>query len=109
MLSLNRQLNKQGNWTRWEIVWERQGIWKSFGLSFCCVPYTMSYLLHQTSKDEGHSCTFCGRPANLEHILSLCRSSLVEHFGGNMTKFELSWQVGVEQARKKLKQLFKGP
>ncbi|KAK0154157.1 hypothetical protein N1851_003781 [Merluccius polli] len=56
------------------------------------------------------SCTLCGSPANLEHVLSLCRSSPVDgklRWRHNQLLTQLA--AGVEQARKKLKQLSKGP
>lgn len=52
----------------------------------------------------------CGRPANLEHVLSSCRSSLVNgKFWWRHDQILTQLAVWVEQARKKPKKLFKGP
>ncbi|KAK0147667.1 hypothetical protein N1851_012857 [Merluccius polli] len=92
-------MNKQGSWTRWDSVQERaltwQNIWSMEG-------HWIKFLLP--------SCTLCGRPANLEHVLSSCRSSLADgKFWWRHDQILTQLAAGVEQARKKPKQLSKGP
>ncbi|KAK0136623.1 hypothetical protein N1851_027196 [Merluccius polli] len=79
-------MNKQGSW--WENMRERaltwQEIWRMEGhrIKFLlCSVYDVLPTpsnLHTWGLAESPSCTLCVRPANLEHVLSSCRSSLAD-------------------------------
>lgn len=81
-------MNKQGSWTRWRSTRERaltwQDIWSMEGhrIKFLlCSVYDILPIpsnLHSWGLAESPSCPLCRRPANLEHVLSSCRSSLAD-------------------------------
>ncbi|XP_061884963.1 uncharacterized protein LOC133635730 [Entelurus aequoreus] len=59
---------------------------------------------------ESPSCTLCGKIANLEHVLSSCRSSLADFkFRWRHDQILAQLAGGVEQARKRTKQLSNRP
>ncbi len=62
--------------------------------------------LHIWGMAESPSCTLCRKQANLEHVLSAFQSSLADgKIGGRHDKILSQLADGVEQARKKFKQL----
>lgn len=112
-------MNKQGRWTKWEIVRERaltwQDIWsmEAHRIKFLlCSVYDVLPTpsnLHTWGLPESPSCMLCGSPANLEHILSSCRSSLADgKFRWRHDHILAQLADGIEQARKKAKQLSHG-
>lgn len=81
-------IKKQGSYLRWEGARKKKlswpGIWKT-------ERHKMSFLLRSVydvlpsptnlctwGMSEDPSCKLCGRPANLEHMLSSCRTALTE-------------------------------
>ena len=65
---------------------------------------------HTWGLAESPSCTLCGRQANLEHVLSSHLSNLTDgKFRWRHDQILTQLAAGVEQARKKPKQLSKGP
>ncbi|KAK0143476.1 hypothetical protein N1851_018388 [Merluccius polli] len=89
---------------------ELEGHWIKFLL--CSVYDVLPTLskLHSWGLAESPSCTLCRGPANLEHVLSSCRSCLVDgKFRWRHDQILTQLAAGVEQARKKPKQLSKGP
>lgn len=107
-------MKKQGSWTRWEGVRERaltwQDIWNMEGRQIkflMCSVYDVLPTpsnLHIWGIAENPSCTLCGKTANLEHVLSACRSSLADgKFRWRHDKILSRLADGVEQARKNRK------
>lgn len=113
-------MGKQGSWTRWEGVQERtltwQDIWNMEGYR---VKFLLSSVydvlptpsnLHIWGLAESPGCTLCGKPANLEHVLSSCRSNLADgKFRWRHDQVLTKLAEGLEQARRKQRKLFKGP
>ena len=113
-------MKKQGSWTRWEGVRERaltwQDIWsmEEHRVKFLlCSVYDVLPTpsnLHTWGLAESPSCMLCGKPANLEHVLSSCQSSLADgKLRWRHDKILAQLADGVEQARKKPKGLSTGP
>ena len=113
-------MNKQGSWTRWESVRERaltwQDIWKMEGhrIKFLlCSVYDVLPTpsnLHTWGLVESPSCKLCGRIANLEHVLSSCRSNLADgKFRWRHDQILTQLAEGVELARTRARKLSDGP
>ncbi|KAK0142588.1 hypothetical protein N1851_019482 [Merluccius polli] len=113
-------MNKQGSWTRWTLGQRaRKGTDLAEHLEHGRTPNYVSATydvlptpsnLHTWGLTGIPSSTLCGRPANLEHVLSSCRSSLADwQFHGRHDQILTQLAADVEQARKKPKQLSKGP
>ncbi|KAK0139193.1 hypothetical protein N1851_024121 [Merluccius polli] len=113
-------MNKQGGWTRWKSVQERaltwQDIWSMEGhrIKFLlCSVYDVlptSSNLHTWGLAESPSCMRCGSQANLEHVLYLASVKSADgKFRWQHDQILTQLAAGVEQARKKPKQLSKGP
>ena len=81
-------MRQQGKWLNWEDVGQRYVKWKdmwkmdSQRIAFL-LRSTYDLLpsptnLHLWGKEENPFCKLCGKPANLEHILSSCQRALTE-------------------------------
>ena len=111
-------MGKQGAWLHWEGVRNEKLSWGKIGqmeareLSFKLksvydvLPSPSNLCLWGLKEDP--NCKLCGKPANLEHVLSSCRTALTEGrytWRHNMVLKEVA--AGLEEARnnKKKKQL----
>lgn len=113
-------MKKHGSWMRWESARDRAFTWldvwsvgrhqvKFLLCSVDDVLLTPSNV-HTWGLAESPNCTLCRRPANLEHVLSSCCSSLADgKFRWQHNQIMAQLADGVEQASKKAKKLSHGP
>ena len=81
-------MQKQGSWLRWEgarsrtltwnDIWRMEGQRISFLLKSVYDVLPSPVNLHTWGLKEDPNCTLCGRPANLEHVLSSCSVALAD-------------------------------
>ena len=107
-------MRKQGAWLHWEGVrneklswgkiWQMEARELSFKLKsvYDVLPSPSNLCLWGLKEDP--NCKLCGKPANLEHVLSSCRTALTEGrytWRHNMVLKEVA--AGLEEARKNKK------
>ena len=81
-------MSLQGRWTRWESVQSRKITWTDL---WKLAPHRIKFLVQAVydvlptptnlmtwGKAESPNCTLCGKPGNLEHILSSCSKALAD-------------------------------
>ena len=80
-------MSLQGRWTRWESVQSRKVTWTDL---WKLAPHRIKFLVQAVyvlptptnlmtwGNSESPNCTLCGKPGNLEHILSSCSKALAD-------------------------------
>jgi hypothetical protein len=112
-------MKKQGNWLRWDGARQKKltwaDVWKmeSHKLSFLLksvydvLPSPTN--LYTWGLAEDPNCKLCGRPANLEHVLSSCRTALTQgRYRWRHDRVLAALAGSIDTARKKERSIRKG-